>query len=174
MVNQAQIINMEEYRNNHRSITSSSYGNGRRAEQPVSKYLTDGGLPPRNANCEELSSSLQEIALTSLISEETILVRYAIMHGLLRNKLNLNEIIEINQPHHQRPAKKIGEAACKGVVTAIFYSENRIIKNEAKAICSGCSIKETCLNVALEKAESEGIWGGLTAKEREEKIRKTF
>lgn len=37
---------------------------------------------------------------------------------------------------------------------------------EAKAICRGCRVKDVCLAYALQHNENDGIWGGLTAKER--------
>lgn len=37
---------------------------------------------------------------------------------------------------------------------------------EAKALCSGCPVREKCLTWALENREPHGIWGGLTERER--------
>ncbi len=36
----------------------------------------------------------------------------------------------------------------------------------AKAVCATCPVAEECLAYAIETNQSEGIWGGLTAKER--------
>jgi WhiB family redox-sensing transcriptional regulator len=36
----------------------------------------------------------------------------------------------------------------------------------AKAICGGCSIRQTCLEWALRHNERVGIWGGLASEER--------
>jgi WhiB family transcriptional regulator, redox-sensing transcriptional regulator len=37
---------------------------------------------------------------------------------------------------------------------------------EAKSLCGGCPVKKECFNAALEQGSKEGIWGGLTEKER--------
>lgn len=67
-----------------------------------------------------------------------------------------------------------GQAACIGEMGAIFYPpmrpERRSVKNareqRAKAVCEGCSVREECLDYALENNERYGIWGGLTDAER--------
>jgi WhiB family transcriptional regulator, redox-sensing transcriptional regulator len=37
---------------------------------------------------------------------------------------------------------------------------------KAKAICATCPVADVCLSWAIETNQSEGIWGGHTAKER--------
>lgn len=37
---------------------------------------------------------------------------------------------------------------------------------EAKAICQTCPVRAECLAVALEEDHRDGIWGGLTERER--------
>lgn len=65
-------------------------------------------------------------------------------------------------------------AACRGSDTANFYHpENERgpsrTKREvrAKAVCSGCPVIENCRRWALEAREPYGVWGGLSADERE-------
>jgi len=36
----------------------------------------------------------------------------------------------------------------------------------AKRFCNECPVKNECLSFALENNEQDGIWGGLTSKER--------
>ena len=36
----------------------------------------------------------------------------------------------------------------------------------AKAVCSGCPVRQQCLDEAIGNGEQYGIWGGLTAEER--------
>lgn len=65
-------------------------------------------------------------------------------------------------------------AACRGVDRAIFYSldlnesrEDRLERERgAKRICAGCTVREECLQIALDQHESYGIWGGLNELER--------
>ena len=37
---------------------------------------------------------------------------------------------------------------------------------EAKAICSGCPVRQECLDYALDSRQAYGIWGGKTPTER--------
>lgn len=41
------------------------------------------------------------------------------------------------------------------------------VAQAAKRICSTCPVQAECLGYALEYREPYGIWGGLTAKERQ-------
>ncbi len=66
------------------------------------------------------------------------------------------------------------EAACRGAEAALFYpadpserKEDRVDREAlAKRICAGCAVREECLQAALERHESYGIWGGLNEVER--------
>jgi WhiB family redox-sensing transcriptional regulator len=42
---------------------------------------------------------------------------------------------------------------------------------EAKAICGLCPVRQPCLEHALVNREREGVWGGLTDRERRRLIR---
>lgn len=41
----------------------------------------------------------------------------------------------------------------------------RLVK-QAKSICETCPVKTECLEFALANNEQDGVWGGLTPKER--------
>jgi WhiB family redox-sensing transcriptional regulator len=64
------------------------------------------------------------------------------------------------------------KAACRGVDPDIFYPVSEEEAEEAKAICSTCSVRENCLEWALTHREHEGVWGGATEKERRRIIRR--
>ncbi|WP_329377469.1 WhiB family transcriptional regulator [Streptomyces sp. NBC_01351] len=63
-------------------------------------------------------------------------------------------------------------AACRDADPDLFFpaahagaeQERRVAA--AKELCRGCPIRRRCLTHALEVSESEGIWGGFTARER--------
>lgn len=46
----------------------------------------------------------------------------------------------------------------------IFFDWKRVA--EAKAVCETCTVRSQCLEFALANDERDGVWGGLTAKER--------
>jgi WhiB family redox-sensing transcriptional regulator len=69
------------------------------------------------------------------------------------------------------PNPQMKGAACKGADPKIFFSGKSF--KEAKKLCKSCPVKDPCLEGQLE-VESRfgevrhGIWGGLTAHERDE------
>jgi WhiB family redox-sensing transcriptional regulator len=39
--------------------------------------------------------------------------------------------------------------------------------SRAKAVCGGCQVRRQCLSFALENDQVHGVWGGMTAEERQ-------
>jgi WhiB family redox-sensing transcriptional regulator len=62
-------------------------------------------------------------------------------------------------------------ARCRGVDPTIFHPVNDDDAEEAKAICALCPVREPCLEYAIAAREKDGVWGGLTARERRRLIR---
>ena len=56
-------------------------------------------------------------------------------------------------------------AACHGLDPDIFFPISEDEATPAKAVCGTCSVREACLEWALAAGE-EGVWGGLTERER--------
>jgi WhiB family redox-sensing transcriptional regulator len=63
------------------------------------------------------------------------------------------------------------KGACRGIDPAVFYPGEDEDASEAKAICSQCAVVQACLEHALTAREKEGVWGGLTERERRRVIR---
>ena len=66
------------------------------------------------------------------------------------------------------------QAACRGLDPATFFHpanergpSRREREAAAKTICSGCPVIRTCLEWALYVREPYGVWGGLSALERD-------
>jgi WhiB family transcriptional regulator, redox-sensing transcriptional regulator len=65
-------------------------------------------------------------------------------------------------------------AACRDSEAALFYPSDSAERKEdrlereliAKRICASCGVREECLEAALARHESYGIWGGLNEFER--------
>ena len=70
------------------------------------------------------------------------------------------------------------EAACLPEDPEWFFPKARIPFvlveqiDRAKAICARCTVAEQCLEYALSTGQDDGIWGGLTEKERRKLARK--
>jgi len=62
-------------------------------------------------------------------------------------------------------------SACRGLDPEIFYPDSDEAAAAAKVVCTGCSVRETCLEFALQGREKEGVWGGATEKERRRILR---
>lgn len=60
-----------------------------------------------------------------------------------------------------------GACAQPGIPDDIdFFSIYERDQRRAKTICNICPVKEECLDFALKYKEPDGIWGGMTYKER--------
>jgi WhiB family transcriptional regulator, redox-sensing transcriptional regulator len=65
-------------------------------------------------------------------------------------------------------------AACRNSEGALFYPADSAERKEdrlerelvAKRICASCGVREDCLEAALARHETYGIWGGLNEFER--------
>jgi WhiB family redox-sensing transcriptional regulator len=58
------------------------------------------------------------------------------------------------------------EARCLDADPEAFFPEKGGSTREAKRICAICSVRQDCLDYALENDERFGIWGGLSERER--------
>ncbi|WP_405794063.1 WhiB family transcriptional regulator [Streptomyces sp. NBC_01506] len=57
------------------------------------------------------------------------------------------------------------EALCAETDPEIFYPERGDSVTAALEICMGCPVRRACADYAIEH-EAEGVWGGLSAKQR--------
>lgn len=64
------------------------------------------------------------------------------------------------------------DALCAQVDPEVFFPQTGQSNIPAKRICAQCPIRERCLEVALINKESIGIFGGLSADERQKLSRK--
>ena len=60
------------------------------------------------------------------------------------------------------------DAACTTTDPELFFQEKEgwASAEMAKAICGTCPVRDICLQYALDNDINEGIWGGLTARDR--------
>lgn len=67
------------------------------------------------------------------------------------------------------PSEWVKDAACKNLPPwgkELFFPIAGDNGHEAKAICEGCPVQQECLHFALSTNEIDGIWGGLSPRER--------
>jgi WhiB family transcriptional regulator, redox-sensing transcriptional regulator len=68
------------------------------------------------------------------------------------------------------PEKWADRALCAEIDPDLFFPEgqgNHSLSN-ARRVCAACEVRAECLAYALEHDELEGVWGGLSEKERRE------
>ena len=49
---------------------------------------------------------------------------------------------------------------CHTADPELYFSEDEIQVQEAKALCGGCPVRAQCLEGALSRQEPAGVWGG--------------
>lgn len=59
-------------------------------------------------------------------------------------------------------------SACRGLGNSIFFT-SQSKSAEAKRICATCPVIGECLDYAVRTDQPDGVWGGLTYKERKVK-----
>ena len=64
------------------------------------------------------------------------------------------------------------DALCAQTDPEAFFPEKGGSTRDAKRICSGCPVRDECLQYALEHDERFGIWGGLSERERRRRRRR--
>jgi WhiB family redox-sensing transcriptional regulator len=71
-------------------------------------------------------------------------------------------------------------AACRGSEGALFFSPEVAERKEertererlAKRLCAGCPVRDDCLDAAIDRHETYGIWGGMNELERRAFLRR--
>jgi hypothetical protein len=74
-------------------------------------------------------------------------------------------LIKTASPEYDNPVATVTSAKARcsdgaGTLTHLFFSDDVYDIARAKAICSKCSQRDTCLSDALTNREPWGVWGG--------------
>lgn len=72
-----------------------------------------------------------------------------------------------------RPPAWIRDALCTepAYQSTEFFPERGASSEPARAVCKRCLVREECLDWATAQRIPDGIWGGLDAPERRERLR---
>jgi len=57
-------------------------------------------------------------------------------------------------------------AACRGADLNLFFPARGGSAEPARQVCAACPVRQPCLDYAVSNAITDGIWGGLTERER--------
>jgi len=65
------------------------------------------------------------------------------------------------------------KGACQGLDPAVFFPDegDEASAEVAIAVCGTCDVRIACLEHALASREKEGVWGGMTERERRRIVR---
>jgi WhiB family redox-sensing transcriptional regulator len=58
------------------------------------------------------------------------------------------------------------DALCRDYTWVRFFPERAEPADDARAVCSRCTVRGECLEFALEDRTTAGVWGGTTPMER--------
>ncbi|HYZ69153.1 MAG TPA: WhiB family transcriptional regulator [Mycobacterium sp.] len=65
-------------------------------------------------------------------------------------------------------------ARCRGLPTDLFFASEHekgarrlACEEHAKRVCRSCVVRRQCLDYAMDFGESYGVWGAMTARERQ-------
>lgn len=64
------------------------------------------------------------------------------------------------------PPDWMGSALCAQVDPELFFPEKGGGTRAAKRVCGGCPVRQECLAAALASHEPDGVWGGLSPRQR--------
>ncbi|HMC41570.1 MAG TPA: WhiB family transcriptional regulator [Acidimicrobiales bacterium] len=60
----------------------------------------------------------------------------------------------------------MARALCRGIDPEVFFPHDGVGVEKASRICSGCSVRQPCLDYALANRIDDGVWGGLSERAR--------
>jgi WhiB family transcriptional regulator, redox-sensing transcriptional regulator len=76
-------------------------------------------------------------------------------------------------PHHRTPPTPAPtsaawryRAACRGTDLELFFPGRGESAEPARQICARCPVRQPCLDYAISHGIVDGIWGGLTERDR--------
>jgi WhiB family redox-sensing transcriptional regulator len=70
------------------------------------------------------------------------------------------------------PGRWVLQAACAGLPTDYFFSDDPADTDLALAVCRPCPVRHDCAAYALAIPIFDGVWGGLTEADRRRIIRR--
>ncbi len=71
---------------------------------------------------------------------------------------------------HHPDAWMLG-AACRGMSSDLFFPTDGNTLGRISAICTGCAVREQCLEYALDHGIVHGTWGGISERGRARLLR---
>ena len=72
---------------------------------------------------------------------------------------SVTSILNLNQIGLTRNRARCSDG--NGTLSSIFFSDDDFEIARAQAICRSCPLQATCLEGALEREETYGVWGGI-------------
>jgi WhiB family redox-sensing transcriptional regulator len=129
------------------------------------------GLPAneRGAASEEWSRNLQDLRARSARRPFTLAFReLRFMASVMRGLRNHDHVAPIPPVAELLPPGMAfaAKGACAHVNPEVFFPEKGGSTREAKRVCMTCSVRQECLDYAMDHDERFGIWGGLSERER--------
>lgn len=90
----------------------------------------------------------------------------------MNRRLTSAPVARIDSDQTPGPGPWVCQAACAGLPTRYFFSDNPDDMNLALAVCRPCPVRDDCAAYALAIPILDGVWGGLTEADRRRIIRR--
>ena len=82
------------------------------------------------------------------------------------SRSNIDELLDL----FQGPAWR-ADALCREYPDVPWFGQSLRSTKRAKAVCEKCLVRTECLSYAMSDPTLDGVWGGLTARERRQLIK---
>ena len=69
-------------------------------------------------------------------------------------------------------AEWMADGRCREVSPTVFFPNDGIGVQVAQRVCAECSVREACLEYALDNRIDHGVWGGTSERERRRILRR--
>jgi WhiB family redox-sensing transcriptional regulator len=64
-------------------------------------------------------------------------------------------------------------SACREADPGVFFASSRDDERAALVVCATCTVRDECLDFAIETRERFGVWGGTTERQRKKLLRES-
>jgi hypothetical protein len=101
--------------------------------------------------------------------------RQPVLSGSRRPHVTARPVIEAVVAFSPSPSGALRGAVCVGMDTDLFFPDPSDARGIAlaRAVCAECPVIAECLAAAIERGEKFGVFGGLTAEERDNFVRRS-
>jgi WhiB family redox-sensing transcriptional regulator len=129
--------------------------------------------PRRRTDADDIAAMSRTGMTATEIATRTGCAERTVTRILTRTRKAPAAMVRYAPDTLDRPDRWSTDAACRETDPELFYPDptDALTIAQAKTICAGCPVRQTCADDALTRREKHGIWGGLTESQRHNLLR---